>query len=262
MTLRYGWESWIGGLLLALMAAVALLGPFVAPFPPNAIMPAAALRPPSWSHLFGTDALGRDLFSRVLVGARISLGMAAGAEALALALGVTIGLISGIAGGWIDGLLMGLVEVLLAFPGIILALAISSILGPGFAGTALAIGIAGTSGVARVARSAVHTVRVQDYVLAARVIGVPTARLLWRTVLPNIVGPILALATVLFQGSLLAVAGLSFIGLGAQPPAPEWGALLVAGRLDMAAAPWLILFPGLALFLTALGTSLLGNALP
>src|SRR5262247_3543056 len=118
MTPRYRWEGWVGGLLLASMVAVALLGPFVAPSPPNAIAPAAALRPPSWSHFFGTDGLGRDLFSRVLVGARTSLGTAAGAQALALSLGLTIGLISGIAGGWVDGLLMGLVEVLLAFPGI------------------------------------------------------------------------------------------------------------------------------------------------
>src|SRR5215470_16720962 len=182
MTLRYRWENWIGGLLLALMAAVTLLGPFVAPYPPDAIAPAATLQPPSWSHPFGTDGLGRDLFSRVLVGARASLGTGAGALVLALGLGVTIGLISGSAGGWVDGLLMALVEVLLAFPGILLSLTIGSILGPGLAGAALAIGIAGAPRMARVVRGAVRTVRTQDYVLAGRALGIPTARLLWRTV--------------------------------------------------------------------------------
>ena len=259
LTLR--WEAWVGGLLLALTLGAALLGPLLAPYPFDAIRPTDSFRPPSPQHLFGTDDLGRDLCSRVLVGARISLAVGLAALTLALGLGLLLGLASGFVGGWADTLLMGLVEVLLAFPGILLALAIGSILGPGLIGAALAIGIAGAPGVARLVRSMVLTVRGQDYVLAARALGVPSARILRLTVLPNVAGPIIALATVLVPGVLLAAAGLAFIGLGAQPPVPEWGALLVAGRLDLATAPWLAIFPGLALFLTVLGATLFGQAL-
>ena len=255
------WEAWVGGLLLALALGAALLGPLLAPYPFDAIRPTDSFRPPSPEHLFGTDDLGRDLYSRVLVGARISLAVGLAALTLALGLGVLLGLASGFVGGWADALLMGLVEVLLAFPGILLALAIGSILGPGLIGAALAIGIAGAPGVARLVRGMVLTVRAQDYVLAARALGVPSGRIIGLTVLPNVVGQIIALATVLVPGVLLAAAGLAFIGLGAQPPLPEWGALLVAGRLDLATAPWLAIFPGLALFLTVLGATLFGQAL-
>lgn len=259
LTLR--WEAWIGGLLLALMLGAALLGPLLAPYPFDAIRPTDSFQPPSSQHLFGADDLGRDLYSRVLVGARISLAVGLAALTLALGLGSLLGLVSGFVGGWADTALMGLVEVLLAFPGILLALVIGSILGPGLSGAALAIGLAGAPGVARLVRSMALTVRGQDYVLAARALGVPSARILLLTVLPNVAGSIIALATVFVPGVLLAAAGLAFIGLGAQPPVPEWGALLAAGRLDLAAAPWLAIFPGLALFLTVLGAILFGQAL-
>jgi peptide/nickel transport system permease protein len=258
---RYrSWQIRIGALLLGLIATVAVVGPFVAPYPADLIEPQAAFQPPSAAHPFGTDGLGRDLFSRVLIGARFSLGTSLGGLTIGFVLGTLAGLVGGMFGGWVDGLLMGFVEVFFAFPGILLALAIASMLGPGLPGAALAIGIASAPSVARVVRNATQVTRAQDYVLAAQAIGVPAVRLLWYTVLPNIARPVLALATILFQGALLATAGLAFIGLGAQPPAPEWGALLVAGRLQSGIAPWLTLFPGLALFLTALGATLVSSA--
>jgi peptide/nickel transport system permease protein len=251
----------VGLVLLGLVIGAAIFAPVLAPFAPDKIGAGQRLQPPSARHLFGTDALGRDMFSRVLFGAQIALQVGAITLAIAAIGGTFIGLVSGYYGGWLDLILMRLIDLQLAFPGIFLALAIVTILGPGLNNAMLAIGIGSIPGFARLVRGAVMSVKAQDYILAARALGIPNHRILLRTVLPNVLPPIIVLSTLLFPSAVLAAAGLSFIGLGAQPPSPDWGALLVDGQVYLRDAPWLFNFPGLAIFVVVMGSNLVGNAL-
>jgi peptide/nickel transport system permease protein len=219
------------------------------------------LQPPSLAHPFGTDRLGRDVFARIVHGARVSLGIAVAVTAIRLVLGVAIGLLAGYGGGWVDELLMRVVDLLFAFPGIVLALVIAGIAGPSLTNVLLALAVVGWGTYARVVRSEVLSVRERDYVTASRLSGTPHHRIVLEHVLPNVLGPTIVLATLDIGTVVLATAGLSFLGLGAQPPTPEWGTMIAAGRHYLQTAWWLVNVPGLAIVVTVLGFTLLGDGL-
>lgn len=221
----------------------------------------ARLKPPSNEHWMGTDQLGRSIFDRIVWGARISLMVGIVATAISLVLGTALGLVSGYYGGWVDRIIMGVMEVLLAFPGILLAIAVVSIFGPGLNNVMLAVGIAHVPQFARMARGATLSAKAMDFVEAERAIGASNARILWVHILPNIVGPIVVLSTLSVGTSILSAAGLSFLGLGAQPPVPDWGGMISQGRQFLRTAWWVGVFPGLAILVTVLGFNLLGDGL-
>jgi peptide/nickel transport system permease protein len=251
----------IGGVVILLMLAVALGASLIAPFGATEINIPDRLLAPSATHYFGTDETGRDVFSRVIYGSRISLQVGIVSVSIALALGVTAGLIAGYYRGIVETLIMRLVDIMLAFPGFLLALAIIAMLGPSLRNAMIAVGIGSSTGFARLVRGSVLSIRESDYVLAARVLGAPGRRIMRRHILPNAISPIIVLATLELPAAILVAASLSFLGLGAQPPSPEWGAMLVDGREYIQTAWWLITFPGIAIFLTVLGFNLFGNAL-
>ncbi len=220
------------------------------------------LKPPSLEHLFGTDDQGRDLFVRVLHGAPISLEIGLVSVALALTLGSLIGLIAGYSGGWTDNILMRLMDILLAFPSILLAIGIVAARGPGLLNTMQAIGIVNIPIYARLARSVTLSIKEQEYITAARAIGVKPARMIARHVLPNSLSPIIVQGTLSIATAIIEAAGLGFLGLGAQPPTPEWGAMLSDGyKFLTIGAWWVLLFPGLAIICTVLGFNLFGDGL-
>jgi peptide/nickel transport system permease protein len=250
----------IGGTIIFLLVCVAIFAPEIAPDNPIKIDVPNRLTAPSAHHLFGTDDIGRDVFSRVIYGSQISLRVGVVSVAIALVFGITLGMIAGFYGGGVDMVIMRFIDILLAFPGFLLALAIVAMLGPSLTNAMIAVGIGETSGFARLVRGSVLSVKEKDYVTAAQVVGASNARIMRTAVLPNVLAPIVILATLLFPVAILAAASLSFLGLGAQPPSPEWGSMLVAGRTFITTAPWLINFPGLAIFITVLGFNLFGNA--
>jgi peptide/nickel transport system permease protein len=251
----------LGAIIILLMLAIALAAPLLAPYSPFQPAYPERLHNPSASHLMGTDETGRDVFSRVLYGSRISLRVGIIAVTIALAIGVTTGLIAGYYRGIVDTLIMRVVDVLLAFPGFLLALAIIAMLGPSLRNAMFAVGIGSSTGFARLVRGSVLSIRETDYVMAARVVGAPARQIMRRHVLPNALSPVIVLATLELPAAILVAASLSFLGLGAQPPSPEWGAMLVDGHNYIQTAWWLITFPGIAIFITVLGFNLFGNAL-
>jgi peptide/nickel transport system permease protein len=250
----------VGAAIVIVVLVTGLLAPVIAPADPIKITP-DALAPPSGHHPFGTDDLGRDVFSRVLYGARISPLVGLVAVAISALAGVTLGLASGYAGGPVDNLIMRVVDVLLSFPGIVLAIGIVAILGPGLNNALLAVGIAGIPTFARVVRASVLVEKEKEYVDAARLLGAPTPRIIVLHILPNVLAPVIVLSTLSVAAAILAAAGLSFVGLGAQLPTPEWGAMLSQGRNYLANQWWVATFPGLAIALTVLGVNLLGDGL-
>ena len=254
-------RSLLGVALVALVLLAALLGPALSPFDPAAPDFAATLSPPDAAHLLGTDDLGRDVLSRILEGARVSLMVGLGSVGLALLLGAPLGLVAGYAGGWTDGILMRCMDVLLAFPGILLALGITAALGASLPVTVAAIALVNLPVLARVARAEALSLRRRDFVAAERVGGFGPVTILLRSVGPNALSPILVQASLLLASSVITESYLSFLGLGVQPPTPSWGNMLhdAVGFLDQAV--WLACFPGLAIFLTVLGFNLLGDAL-
>lgn len=252
---------YVGSALLALLVMAAAGAPLLAPHPYDQVLAGGRLEPPSWTHLFGTDALGRDLWSRMLYGARIALGIAAGGIAVEALLGVLPGLVAGYRGGRTDQVLSRLMDVWLAFPGLLLALVIVSRLGPSLQNTVLALGIVGAPGFYRLTRNTTLSARTKSYVQAAEAVGVPESRILFRHILPNLASPLLVLASMRGGTLLLATGGLSFIGLGAQLPLPEWGALLAEGRNYMESAPWLAIYPGICITTVVIGLNLFGDGL-
>ena len=251
----------VGLAIVAAMALIAIAAPVLAPDDPTRIDAARRLAPPGPDAWLGTDNLGRDILSRLIWGARLSLGTAALAAVFILTIGVTIGMIAGFYGGLLDDVVMRVVDVLLAFPALILALAIAGVLGPSITSVMIGVISVAWADYARVMRGQVLAGRERQYVEAARAIGVRNRRILARHILPNVLPPILVLASLEMGGLILAISGLSFLGLGAQPPTPEWGAMLNDGRSFIAAAPQLMIYPGLAISLVVVGFNLLGDGL-
>jgi peptide/nickel transport system permease protein len=249
-----------GLVIVAIVLVTALIAPWVAPDSPIKIS-SNALKPPSWDHLMGTDDLGRDEFSRVLYGARISPIIGLLPVLASLTVGTLFGLVSGYSPAGADTVMMRVVDVMLAFPGLILAIAVVSLLGPGLENAMIAVGVSFIPVFARVTRGSVLVEKEKDYVRAAKAAGAGSIRIMFREILPNVMGPIIVLGTLTVATALLAAAGLSFIGLGAQEPTPEWGAMLATGREYIATQWWLAAFPGLAIAITVLGINLLGDGL-
>jgi peptide/nickel transport system permease protein len=238
-----------------------VLAPLIAGSDPLAQSVVQGARPPSPAHWLGTDKLGRDLFARIVYGARISITIGFVAVGLAITAGTLIGLVAGYAGKRADSVLMGAMDVMLAFPSIILAIGITTILGPSITNLMLAVGIVYVPQYARLARSSVLTVKEHEYVEAARALGAGAPAILARHVLPNILAPLLVQATLGIATAELEAAGLSYLGLGARPPAPEWGAMLNDARDYWLSAPWALIFPGAAITVLVLGFNLLGDGL-
>lgn len=251
----------IGGVLIAVLLTVAALSLFWTPFDPMKLSFTARLAAPGSLHLLGTDEFGRDVLSRLMVGARASVWIGCLTVGFAVITGTLIGLISGYARGWIDGLIMAVNNALLAFPGILLALGLLAVFGANQYGIILALGIAYTPSMARVVRGAVLSLREREFVEASRVMGNGEIFTMFRHILPNCLAPITVLATSMFGWAILSESALSFLGLGVPPPAPTWGNMLAAGRPFIEQAVWLGLFPGLCIALTLLGINLLGDAL-
>lgn len=246
---------------LALAALGATLAPRLAPAGPLAADAARTLLPPGPGSPLGTDLLGRDVLARVLWGGRWTLGMGLVGLTVTVGLGLPVGLMAGSLGGWVDPLLMRLVDALLAFPGLLLAMAVVALLGPGLGPVAVAVGVAAAPAYARVARSGALEVRAQPYVDAARAVGCTEWRIMVRHVLPNVAVPLVAFAATQLGWVLLNGAALNFLGLGAPPGTPEWGAMLAEGRGYLRDGPWASAFPGLALNLTVLAANLIGDGL-
>ena len=251
----------LGASLLAILAAAACLAPFASPYPPMRPFPEDVFAPPSAAHWMGTDEIGRDVFSLVLAGARISLSVGLAASALTLAAGVVFGLLSGYRGGWVDAAIMRAVDVMLAVPTLLFALAIAAALGSALSNVVLAVAVAGVPRFTRFVRGCVLSARENVYVEAARAAGCSEARVAGRHILPNIYGPALILGTLNVGVSILTAATLSFLGMGAQPPTPEWGLILAQGRDNLQNAWWISTFPGLAIAITVLAVNLFGDGL-
>lgn len=250
----------IGSMLIVLLIAAAIFGDALAPRDPEALDLPGALSGPSRAHWFGQDELGRDLASRLLVGARASALVGFVVISISVTLGALIGLLAGYLGGAVDQIIMRLVDVLLAFPGILLAIAITGILGPSLGNVIFALSILGWTGFARLVRGQVLSLREREFVLAARSYGASAPRILWRHILPNVLAPVLVQATFGMAGVILGEASLSFLGLGPQN-IPTWGAMLAGGVDYLLFAPYLSLVPGLAIMLTVLSFNFLGDAL-
>lgn len=248
-------------MLTGAFVVLAVAAPLIAPHDPTAFSLAAKLAPPSAAYPLGTDELGRDILSRLLYGARITLLITLGAVGVAVAAGTLLGVVSGYRGGTTDTLIMRAMDVLLAMPGFLLAIAIIAALGVGMVNVVLAVGIHEIPGFARVARGSTLSVKETDYVLAARALGTADGRIMWRHVLPNVAPPLLVQATLRLATAILTASGLSFLGLGPQPPTPEWGAMLSTGRNYITSSPQLATIPGLAILLVAVGFNLLGDGL-
>lgn len=254
-------EAWLGGIVVLSLIIAAIFAPLIAPYDPYAINVQDRLQSPNPQYWFGTDDLGRDMFSRIIYGARTTIQTGVVVVLIAASLGTLLGLISGYFGGSVDSVIMRVVDVGLAFPYILLALAIVASLGPSLQNALIAIGLAYVPGWARFVRGNVLTVKENEYIAAARALGATNAQIVRRHVLVNVLPSIIVLASLDFPAAVLSTAALSYIGLGAQPPTAEWGALLTGARSFMRTAPWLVNFPGLAIFITMLGFNFLGNAL-
>ena len=261
--LRRDPRAWLGVAVVVLMVLAALLAPWIARHDPTAIDLAGQLRPPSAEHWLGTDVQGRDVWARLVYGARISLAVGIISQGIALVLGVTLGLVAGFYGRWVDDIVMRLADVTLAFPTLLLLIAMVAALEPSIGVVFATIGVVGWAGMARLVRGQVLVVRQLEYVQAVRALGARDRRILAAHVLPNVVAPVVIAATLGIAGAIMAEAALSFLGLGVQPPTPSWGAMIADARdlLQLRTAPWTSVFPGLAIGAAVLGFNLLGDAL-
>lgn len=248
------------GIILLLVVA-GIFAPWLAPSDPNELNIENRLQSPNSEHLMGTDQLGRDLFSRILYGARISLKVSVMVVAISLLIGIVMGVVSGYIGGWVDEAIMRLVDLLIAFPGLLFALVVVSVLGPSLVNLLLALAVTGWTGYARIIRGEVLSVKEDEFVKAAQVMGASRTRIMSRHILPNVISPIIVLATMNLGTVVLATSGLSFLGFGAQPPTPEWGNMLATSRDTLTTAWWIANFPGMMIMLTVLGFNLLGDGL-
>lgn len=251
----------IGAIIIFFLAGIAILAPHIAPYDPIELDLENRLSSSDVNHLMGTDNLGRDVLSRVIYGARISLSMATVVVVIVMLLGTAMGTIAGYFGGIIDGTIMRVVDVLLAFPNIILALVIAGILGPSLTNVMIALSAIWWVGYARIIRGSVLSVKEKEFVEAARAMGCSDTHIAIRHILPNVLSPVIVLATLDMGHIILSIAALSFLGLGAQPPIPEWGTMLNEGRPFMETAPHLMIFPGLMIMVVVLAFNFLGDGL-
>ncbi|UIJ37106.1 ABC transporter permease [Desulfobaculum bizertense] len=257
---RYGMLS-IGLSIVLVMSLGAILAPLIAPFDPTAIDVNNILQPPSTVHILGTDALGRDILSRMLYGGRVSLWVGFVAVGLSVSIGLVLGLVAGYFGGLTDEVIMRGVDVMLCFPSFFLILAVIAFLEPSLVNIMIVIGLTSWMGVARLVRAEALALRKRDYVLAARAAGAGPVRIIFTHILPNTLAPVLVSATLGVAGAILTESSLSFLGLGVQPPMPSWGNILMEGKDVLRFAPWISFYPGFAILLTVLGYNLAGEAL-
>ena len=257
----------IGLAVIALLLLVALLAPWIAPHAPNQTDSSAFLRPPAWqeggtaAHLLGTDAIGRDILSRLMHGARLSLSIGVAVVAISVAVGVVLGLIAGFFRGVLEIAIMRLMDIVLTMPSLLMAIVIVAILGPGLINAMYAIAIVLLPHYVRLTRAAVIAEAAKEYVASSRIAGAGALRLMFNTILPNCAAPLIVQATLGFSNAILDAAALGFLGLGAQPPTPEWGTMLAKARDFLRTAPHVSIFPGLTILLTVLGLNLLGDGL-
>ena len=251
----------LGAAILFLLICLAVLAPSIAPYDPAATNARVGLQSPSRVHLMGTDQLGRDILSRIAYGARLSMAVAVAAVGISMVVGTLIGLVTGYLRGLVDDLVMRLLEIQLAFPGLVLALVFAAVLGPGIRSVIIAVGIAGVPTFARVTRGAVMSVAAEDYVAAARSLGCRTGRIMFRHMLPNVAGPIMILGTLYLAFAVLTAATLSFLGVGVRPPIAEWGAMVNEGRNVLVTGWWVSLFPSVMIVLFVLAVNLVGDVL-
>ena len=247
--------------IVVLLFVVSLLAPFIAPYDPGAIDLKNVLAPPSGNHWFGTDQLGRDVLSRMIWGARISLKVGFVATGLAILIGTILGAVAGYYGGWIDATIMRFVDIMLCFPAFFLILAVIAFLEPSIWNIMIVIGLTGWMGVTRLVRADFISLRERDFVRAAQAIGANDARIIFMHILPNALASILVAATLGIAGAILTESALSFLGIGVQPPTPSWGNILTAGKDNIDIAWWLSLYPGLAILITVVGYNLLGEGI-
>ena len=257
----------LGLIVFLLLVALALLAPVIAPHSPTLQYRDAVLLPPSWAeggradYLLGTDAVGRDMLSRLLYGARFSLFIGVVVVGIAMVFGVVTGLLAGFFGGWVDAVAMRLMDIILAFPSLLLALVLVAVLGPGLTNAMIAIALVLQPHFARLTRAAVLAEKNREYVVAARVAGAGSMWLMFRTILPNCLAPLIVQGTMSFSNAILDAAALGFLGMGAQPPTPEWGTMLAEAREFILRAWWVVTLPGLAILLTVLAINLMGDGL-
>ncbi len=251
----------VGAVILLVIVLTAVFAPVIAPYDPTDVGVGPALQGPTREHLMGTDTFGRDVFSRVVWGAPISIQVGLIAVAISASLGILVGLVAGYYGGWVDNLLMRLVDILLAFPGILLALAIVAVLGISLPNLMIAVGIGGVPSFARLIRGSTLAVKENLYVTVAQALGAPDRTIMFRHILPNVISPIIVYATLRVAFAIIATSSLSYLGLGAKPPTPEWGVMLSDGRDFLRVAPWVATFPGAAIMLTVMAINLLGDGL-
>ena len=254
-------KLYVFGAIIAFMALVGLLAPFISPYDPVKTAPAEALQGTSPRHWMGTDQLGRDTMSRIIHGARVSLTVAVIAVSIALVGGVGLGLVAGYFGGWFDHLSSRFIDAMLAFPGILLAIAITSALGPSLQNAMIAVGIIGIPTYFRLTRGQVLQVREMEFVTAAKVVGASRRRIIGQHVLPNIINPLIVAASIASSSAILSLASLSFIGIGTQPPQPDWGSMFFLAIGYLRNNPWLLAWPGIAIFVTVFSFYMLGDAL-
>jgi peptide/nickel transport system permease protein len=251
----------LGALLTVALIVVALAAPLLAPFDPDLQDTSRRLEPPSRQHVLGLDDLGRDVLSRIVFGARVSLRVGFSVVFIGSLVGVALGAIAGYFGGGWDTLIMRICDILLAFPGILLAIALVAVLGPSLNNVILALAVINWVGYARLTRGQVLKIREMEYVTAAKALGARSPRVIVRHVLPNVINPVIVMATLGLAGAILAEAALSFLGLGVQPPTPSWGAMLTSGRQYLGIANHLAIFPGIAIMLAVMGLNFLGDGL-
>ena len=250
-----------GLVLVAILFLISLLAPWLTPYDPNFIDIQQILQPPSAAHWMGTDSLGRDVLSRMIYGARISLKVGFVAVGLATLIGVVLGALAGYYGGWVDNLLMRLVDLMLCFPTFFLILAVIAVLEPSIWNIMVIIGLTSWMGVARLVRAEFLSLKEREFIQAARALGARDGRIIFRHLLPNALAPVMVSATLGVAGAILTESALSFLGLGVQPPTPSWGNILTAGKDNIEIAWWLSVFPGLAILITVLAYNLLGEGI-
>ena len=253
-------KALIGTVVLTIFLIAAILGSLIAPYDPNG-MDFDMMEPPSWSHPLGTDDLGRDLLSRVIVGAQVSLFVGVSTVIIALVAGLVLGILAGYLGGWVDHIIMRYIDLQWAFPNFIIAVYLVAVFGTGLSNVIVAISLAFIDDFARIARGMVLSIKEEQYVAAARTVGVSDIRIMWRHILPNAAAPIIVLATVSVSYAILGEATLSYLGLGVDASTPTWGLILADGRSFISRAWWLGIFPGLAIMLTVFSINFIGDAL-